>query len=103
MHTSWLYLLTYMSRSYEKTNNEGPISWVPRNKAISSCRYSFQVQQHLAESEKCYNANDGKIKFKERSTFRRCPSLEANLDSGARQNMPRQKQTLISINLRLIT
>jgi hypothetical protein len=69
----------------------------------SDAEYSFQVQQHLAESEKCYNTNGGKIKFKERSTFRRCPSLEANLDSGARVNIPRQKQTLISINLRLIT
>src|ERR1044072_7167302 len=64
-----------MSRSSEKTNNEGPGNRVPRDKAISPCRYSFQIQQHLAESEKCHNANAGKIKLEERSTFRRCLSL----------------------------
>ena len=42
---SWLFLLTHMSRSSEKTNKRGPRMWVPRDKVILPCRYSYQVQQ----------------------------------------------------------
>ena len=47
--TSWLFLLTHMSRSSEKTNKRGPRKWVPRNKVILPCRYSYQVQLNIQQ------------------------------------------------------
>ena len=80
--TSWLSLLTHLSRSSEKTNKRGPRKWVPRNNVVLPCRYSYQAQQNT--SDVLHNANSEKIKLKGRSTFRSGLSLKGNLDSWAK-------------------
>jgi hypothetical protein len=43
--TSWLSLLTHLSRSSEKTNKRGPRKWVPRNKLFFPADILFRLSK----------------------------------------------------------